>query len=250
VDKIPVRPEGPQDPYGPRGNGGCPICGRLGRALVQDHDHVSGRNRGRICRACNRMLADAGSFVRRKDLERWERANRGLATYLRWWGSHPSAEGYTGAGWVNGVYVKSRGRAFIRAWIRSGERRGYVDWAGNVPRRTIPPPMTQDDLDRRVEEILDRIVKTLTCPVVERPENPKRVLAPEQKARVRARIAADETFASVGLIEHLAPSTIWRIVHSHPRTSRLARRSAPMNRSEDDREDQARRDQQGITPGN
>jgi len=54
-------------------NGKCAICHRLaievedGRALAADHDHVSGRVRGLLCRPCNTalgLLADDASRLR------------------------------------------------------------------------------------------------------------------------------------------------------------------------------------------
>jgi hypothetical protein len=179
--------------------------------LVQDHDHRSGRNRSRICRSCNRKLADRDSFVPQAQREKWERAHRRLVLYLDWWKAHPSSEGYTGAGWVNGVLVKSRARAFLRAKIRASWGRGYRP-------NENPPPLREEELDRMVEAHLPKEltpgVPGVSYPVVEQVAHPKTVIPADQKARVRALIAAGETYTSVGRKENLARSTIWGIVHT------------------------------------
>lgn len=46
---------------------GCECCGKLGVALVLDHDHTSGKIRGWLCQACNvgiGRLGDTTASVR------------------------------------------------------------------------------------------------------------------------------------------------------------------------------------------
>ena len=61
-----------------RAEGDCDICGRPGQ-LDSDHDHMTGKNRGLLCRQCNQLLGDAQDkrdilLAAVQYLDKWEEA--------------------------------------------------------------------------------------------------------------------------------------------------------------------------------
>jgi hypothetical protein len=197
--------------FASRPDGRCPICRRKdGRELVQDHDHRTGLNRAFICRSCNRKLADWDRLF--DSTNRRGRAPSRLSAYLRWWTTHPSSVGYTGAGYVNGVFVKSRGRAWIRGMWLAQIRRGTIDWSDGLPRRVVEDPPPPQILATEVERALDRYVKGLSCPVVEDLPGARRPRLTEgEKDRIWRRIQAGERYASIREAEQVALATISKI---------------------------------------